>query len=268
MAPRSFWKGYLKLSLVTCPVQMVPATSENEKVRFHTLNAKTGNRVVSQYVDAVSEKPVDEDDEVKGYQRGEDEYVLLEDKEIEAVALESTRTIDIESFVPRDSIEWIWYDKPHYLMPNDPVGEEAFAVIRDAMASTETVGISRLVMYRRERAVMIEPRDKGIVLWTLRYGDEVRPDGDYFANIKDDKPDAELLSMVTKVIEERTAPWSPTMVNDPVQERLLDIIAAKKKGKKREAKAKPVAEEGHSNVINIMEALRKSIGEDAKTKRK
>ncbi|HEY9211674.1 MAG TPA: Ku protein, partial [Ancylobacter sp.] len=148
MAPRSFWKGYLKLSLVTCPVAMVPATSENEKVRFHTLNRKTGNRIVSQYVDAVSEKPVDEDDEVKGYQRGENDYVMLEDDEIDAVALESTRTIDIEMFVPRDSIGWIWYDKPHYLTPNDPVGEEAFSVIRDAMASTRTVGISRLVMYR------------------------------------------------------------------------------------------------------------------------
>ena len=174
MAPRSFWKGYLKLSLVTCPVAMVPATSENEKVRFHTLNSKTGNRVVSQYVDAVSGKSVDEDDEVKGYPRGEDEYVILEDDELEAVALESTRTIDIDMFVSADSIEWIWYDKPHYLTPDDPVGEEAFSVIRDAMELTGTVGVSRLVLYRRERAVMLEPRDRGIVLWTLRYGDEVR----------------------------------------------------------------------------------------------
>ena len=161
MAPRSFWKGYLKLSLVTCPVAMVPATSENEKVRFHTLNSKTGNRVVSQYVDAVSGKSVDEDDEVKGYPRGEDEYVILEDDELEAVALESTRTIDIDMFVSADSIEWIWYDKPHYLTPDDPVGEEAFSVIRDAMESTGTVGVSRLVLYRRERAVMLEPRDRG-----------------------------------------------------------------------------------------------------------
>lgn len=268
MAPRPFWKGYLKLSLVTCPVAMTPATTENEKVRFHTLNAKTGNRVLSQYVDAVSEKTVDEDDEVKGYQRGEDDYVMLEDDEIEAVALESTRTIDIESFVPRDSIEWIWYDKPHYLTPDDPVGEEAFSVIRDAMASTETVGISRLVMYRRERAVMLEPRDKGIVLWTLRYGDEVRDESGYFGDIKDGKPDSKLMTLVKKLIDERTTSWNPKMVNDPVQDRLLDIIAAKKKGRKRPAKAKPAAEEAPSNVINIMDALRKSIGSDAKRKRK
>lgn len=265
MAPRSFWKGYLKLSLVTCPVAMTPAISDEEKVRFHTLNAKTGNRVVSQYVDAVSEKPVDEDDEVKGYERGEDDYVMLEDDELDAVALESTRTIDIESFVPRESIEWIWYDTPHYLTPNDPVGEEAFAVIREAMAATKTVGISRLVMYRRERAVMLEPRDKGIVLWTLRYGEEVRDEQDYFGDIGQEKPDAKLLNLVTTLIDERTAAWNPKMLNDPVQARLLEIIAAKKKGK-RVAKPKPAVEEGASNVINIMDALRKSIGSDAKRK--
>src|SRR6476469_1866305 len=116
MAPRSFWTGYLKLSLVTCPVSMVPATSDSEKVRFHTLNRATGNRVESRYVDAGTEKPVDEDDEVKGYQTGDDQFVMLEDDELESVALESTRTIDIEMFVPADTIEWIWYDKPHYLM--------------------------------------------------------------------------------------------------------------------------------------------------------
>jgi len=264
MAPRSFWKGYLKLSLVTCPVAMVPATTDNEKVRFHTLNRDTGNRIVSQYVDAVTEKPVDEDDEVKGYQRGEEEYVILEDDELEAVALESTRTIDIDMFVPRDSIGWIWYDTPHYLTPDDPVGEEAFSVIRDAMGSTEMVGISRLVMYRRERAVMLEPRGKGIVLWTLRYGDEVRDPDAYFGNVKASKPDAKLIGMVKTLIEDRVKPWDPAMVTDPVQERLLEIIASKKKGQKRPAK--PRAEpETPSNVINIMDALRKSLSSEGKS---
>jgi len=267
VAPRSFWKGYLKLSLVTCPVAMVPATSENEKVRFHTLNRKTGNRIVSQYVDAVSQKPVDEDDEVKGYERGENDYVMLEDDEIEAVALESTRTIDIEMFVPRDSIEWIWYDKPHYLTPNDPVGEEAFSVIRDAMASTKTVGISRLVMYRRERAVMLEPRDNGIVLWTLRYGDEVRPEAEYFRDKSKDKPDSELMGLVTKLIDARTKPWDPAMVNDPVQDRLLEIIASKKKGKKRPAKVE-AAPERTGNVVSIMDALRQSLATEGKGSKK
>ena len=267
MAPRPFWKGYLKLSLVTCPVAMMPATSESEKVRFHTINEKTGNRVVSQYVDAVTAKPVEEDDQVKGYPRGEDDYVLLEDEEIEAVALESARTIDIETFVPADSIDWIWYDRPHYLTPDDPVAEEAFSVIRDAMVSTRTVGISRVVLYRRERAVMLEPRDKGIVLWTLRFGDEVRDPDDYFEQSKD-KVDAAPLKLITRLIDELTQPWDPDMVGDPVQDKLLDMIAAKKKGKKRPAKSTASAEPLPSNVINIMDALKKSIRSEDKTKRR
>jgi DNA end-binding protein Ku len=263
MAPRSFWKGYLKLSLVTCPVAMAPATSESEKVRFHMLNRKTGNRVLSAYVDAISGKPVEEDDEVKGYQRGEKDYVILEDGELEEVQLESARTIDIETFAPADSIEWIWYDKPHYLTPDDPIGEQAFSVIRDAMESTKTVGISRLVLYRRERAVLIKPRDKGIILWTLRYGDEVRDPKDVFGKIADHKVDPKLLALLTALIDERTKKWSPDMVRDPVQSRLLDIIASKKKSGKRPAKSKATAtEERPSNVINIMDALRKSISSE------
>lgn len=265
--PRSFWKGYLKLSLVTCPVAMTPATTEREKLRFHTLNRRTGNRVVSRYLDSVTGKPVKEKDEAKGYPRGEDEHVVLEDDELDAVALESTRTIDIDMFVPADSIEWIWYDTPHYLTPDDTVGEEAFAVIREAMASTGTVGISRLVMYRRERAVMLQPRGKGIVLWTLRYGDEVRPSADYFGDIPEEKPDAKLLKLVTTLIEERSKPWDPAMVGDPVQDKLHDIIAAKKKGRKRPARKKPdeaEAEEAPSNVVNIIDALRKSLSAESK----
>ena len=265
MAPRAFWKGYLKLSLVTCPVAMMQATSEEEKVRFRTLNGKTGNPVVSRYVDAVTGKAVNEDDEVKGYPRGENDYVMLEDEEIEAVALESTRTIDIETFVPRETIAWIWYDTPHYLMPNDTVGEEAFSVIREAMASTGTVGISRLVLYRRERAVMLEPRGKGIVLWTLRYGDEVRDEKDYFSGLDKEKLEAKALSLVKALIKERTKKWDPKMADDPVQDRLLDIIAAKKKGRKRPAKRKappPTA----GNVVNIMDALRRSIKAEGKGK--
>jgi DNA end-binding protein Ku len=263
MATRSFWKGYLKLSLVTCPVAMIPATTENEKVRFHTLNRKSGNRVLSQYVDAVTGKPVDEDDQVKGYQRGEDEYVVLEEEEIDAVGLESTRMIDIGMFVPADSIEWIWYAKPHYLTPDDAVGQEAFSVIRDAMASTSMVGVSRLVMYRRERAVMLEPRGKGIVLWTLRYGDEVRNPDDYFGSIGGAKTDPEPMALVKDLIDERTRRWDPKMVQDPVQDRLLEIIASKKKGAKRLTKAGPRVETP-SNVINIMDALRQSIRSERK----
>ncbi|SCM70686.1 Non-homologous end joining protein Ku [uncultured Pleomorphomonas sp.] len=267
MASYTFWKGYLKLSLVTCPVTMRPATSESDKVRFHVLNAKTGNRVVSRYVDAETGKPVEEDDEVKGYPVDENgKHVLLEDDEIEAVALESTRTIDIDMFVPADSVPWVYYDKPHYLMPSDPVGEEAFAVIREAMASTETVGISRLVLYRRERAVLLEPRGKGIVVWTLRYGDEVRPEKDYFDRIGGDGIEPDSMKLVKELIDKKTLPWDPDMVSDPVQEKLLDLISAKKKKRKRPAKAKAKAEDKPSNVINIMDALRNSVASEKKGK--
>ncbi|WP_018181932.1 Ku protein [Kaistia granuli] len=263
MAPRSFWKGYLKLSLVTCPVAMVPATTDNEKLRFHTLNRATGNRVVSQYVDLETGEAVEDDDQVKGYERGEDEYLMLEDDEIASVALESTRTIDIESFVPSDAIDWIWYDKPHYLVPDDPVGEEAFSVIRDAMAATGTVGISRLVLYRRERAVMLKPRDAGIELWTLHFGDEIREEGAYFEGIEASKPDPKLMQMMQTLIQERTKAWSPALVSDPVQDKLLEIIAAKKKGRKpATAKAQPKSE---GNVVSILDALKRSLAADGKS---
>ncbi|MBN9025117.1 MAG: Ku protein [Rhizobiales bacterium] len=262
MAPRSFWKGYLKLSLVTCPVAMMPATTDNEKVRFHTLNRATGHRVLSQYVDAETGEAVEDDEQVKGYERGEDEYLMPEDDEIASVALESTRTIDIEMFVPADDIGWIWYDKPHYLVPDDPVGEEAFSVIRDAMAATGTVGISRLVLYRRERAVMLKPRENGIELWTLRYGDEIRNEALYFEDVGDAKADPKLTEMMETLIRERTRPWSPALVTDPVQERLLEIIAAKKKGRKPPARKEAPAKEG--NVVSIMDALRRSIASESK----
>lgn len=266
MAPRVFWKGYLKLSLVTCPVTMAPATGEGAKVRFHTLNAHTGNRVVSRYLDAVTGKPVREEDEAKGYPRGEDDYVLLEDDELEAIALDSARTIDIEMFTPADRIGWIWYDRPHYLVPGDRVGEEAFAVIREAMAATGTVGIARLVLYRRERAVMLKPRGAGIVLWTLRFGDEVRDEAAYFAGLDEARPDPALRRLMTRLIAERTRPWDPAMAADPVQDRLLDLIAAKRKGRKRPAKARPAAAPP-GNVVNIMDALRKSLAAEGGGKR-
>jgi DNA end-binding protein Ku len=264
MAPRPFWKGYLKLSLVTCPVTMTPATSETEKVRFHTLNRRTRNRVVSRYVDAESGRPVDEDDLVRGYQRDEKSFVLLEDEELAAVKLESARTIDIESFAPADSVDWIWYDAPYYLTPDDPVGEEAYCVIRDAMRATGMVGVSRLVLNRRERAVLLNARDKGIELWALRFGDEVRDPHEVFAAEPETKLDPALLKLVSRLIEERKKPWSLEMVRDPVQERLIDIINEKKKGAPR-AKVKAEPAPAPSNVINIMDALRRSVAAEGRS---
>ena len=264
VAPRAFWKGYLKLSLVTCRVTMTPAVSESGKVRFHNLNRETQARVLSQYVDAETGETVEDEDQVKGYEKGEGDYVLFEDEEIEDVGLESTRTIDIDTFVPVGSIGWVWYDRPHYLAPDDEVSAEAFAVIREAMAKSETAGIARLVMYRRERAVLLVPKDKGIVVWTLRYGDEVRDAKDYFENVGEEKPTSQHLTMMKKLIDERTEDWKPSMADDPVQDRLLDIIAQRKKGKKIKKRAEPKPDQP-SNVIDIMSALKKSLAAEKKS---
>lgn len=269
-ASRPYWKGYLKLSLVTCPVAMTPATSESEKVRFHTLNGKTGNRVISQYVDSVTGKPVSDEHEAKGYERGENDYVILTNEDLEAVELETVRTIDIDKFVPRESIDWIYLDTPFYLMVNDKIGDEAFAVIRDAMKAQDMVGVSRVVLGRRERVVMLEARDQGIVVWTLRFGDEVRPESEYFTGIEK-KGDAKGISALETVIKKKMAEWSPEMAFDPIQESLIKLIADKKKAKKPSAKTKSKAsqsdDESKSNVVNIMDALKKSVAKELKARK-
>lgn len=260
MPARPYWRGYLKLSLVTCAVTLSPATTQGEKVRFHTLNRKTGGRIHTQYIDAVSGKPVDDDDQTKGYQKAEDDYVILEDDDLDSIQLESARTIDIDQFVAADTVEWVYFDSPYFVVPADEVGEEAFTVIREAMADSDVVGISRLVMGGRERAVMLQPRDKGIVLWTLRFGDEVRDEDDYWKSVKAEQPDAEMLSMVEDIIAQRTTSWSDSMVKDPVQDRLLEIIKSKKSSKPK-SKVTAVEDEAppQSNVIDLMAALKKSL---------
>jgi DNA end-binding protein Ku len=260
MAPTSFWKGYLKFSLVSCPVAMSPVISQRERVRFNTVNAKTGNRVRSRYIDSGTGEPVPDEDQARAYPLENGTMVFIEDEDLEAVALESTRTIDIETFVPRDSIGWIWLDRPHHLVPDGKAGEEAFAVIREAMKVTDTVGISRVVLYRRERAVMVEPCGKGLIAWTLRYGDEVRDPEPYFEGIAEEKLDKEALGLVRKLIEARTTPWSPKMVKDPVQEKILEIIEEKKKQGNVKKVEKPSAGEAErGQVVSIMDALRKSV---------
>jgi DNA end-binding protein Ku len=270
LAVRPYWKGYLKLSLVTCAVTLTPATTQGEKVRFHTINRKTGERIHTQYIDAVSGKAVEDDDQARAYEKGKDDYVILEDEELDAVHLESARTIAIDEFVESDSIEWVYYDSPYFVVPADEVGEEAFIVIREAMADMDVVGISKLVIGGREHAVMLQPWDKGIVLWTLRYGDEVRDEDEYWKSVRAEKPNAKMLSMVESIIEERTTTWSNSMVKDPVQDRLLDIIKAKQapKRKSRAKKAEADVPAPQSNVIDLMEALRKSLNGTPDTKKK
>lgn len=264
MAEGPSWKGYLKLSLVTCPVAMTPATSDREKIRFHTLNRATGNRVRSRYVDAETGEPVEE--EAKGYETEDGNHVVLDDEEIAAAALDSERAIDIETFVPAESIAWVWYDKPYWLAPDGKVGAEAFAVIRDAMAARGVVGISRLVLARRERAVMLQPHDKGLMLWTLRYGGEVRDPAAHFGAGGEEKLDAKLVAMIKALIGERTKRWSEDLVRDPLQQSMIELIEAKRKNGAK-PKLRKGAEAPPSNVVSIMDALKRSL-EAEKTSRK
>lgn len=271
MPVRPYWRGYLKLSLVTCAVTLSPATTSGEKVRFHTINRKTGDRIYTQYVDSVSGKAVDEEKQARAYEKAEDDYVILEDEDLDAVQLESARTIDIDHFVESDTVEWVYFDSPYFVIPADDVGEEAFTVIREAMASKGVVGISSVVLGNRERSVMLQPMDKGIVLWTLRYGEEVRDEDEYWKEVSGSKPDAKMLTMVEKIIADRSTPWSETMVKDPVQDRLLDIIKSKSATKRKAKPKKTQAEESAeapTNVIDLMAALKKSLeGKPASGKR-
>ncbi len=195
MAPRANWKGYLKLSLVSCSVALFPATTTRERVRFNIINRETGNRVRYDVVDAETGKEVPQDDRVKGYKIGRDDYVLLEDEELDEVALESTHTIDIESFVARDEVDEIYLDETYYLVPNDEVSVEAFAVIREAMRSQDLVGLARVVLYRRERILMLQPRGEGIAGTLLRYRNEVRDERDYFDDIPAEKVSKDMLDL-------------------------------------------------------------------------
>ena len=267
MAARANWKGYLKLSLVSCPVQLFPATSAKERVSFHLLNRDTGNRLKRKLVDPETDEAVEAEDQVKGYQIGKNEYVLVEEDEFDAVAIESSHTIDIETFVPRQEVDEAYLDTPYFLTPDGRMAEEAFAVIRDAMREKKVCGIGRVVLYRRERPILLEPRGKGLVATTLRYAYEVRSDEEFFEDIGDGAVPEERLDLATHIIGKKMAHFEPKRFEDRYQEALLAIIDAKRHHKP--VKSAP-AEKKPSNVVSLMDALRKSIaaekGEDGQAK--
>lgn len=262
MARAVYWKGHLKLSLVTAKVSLTPAITQSNKIRFHILNRDTGNRVESRYLDRETHKPVTDRNQVKGYPREDEEgFVLLEEKELEAAALESTRTINIEAFVPAGSIPWIWYDRPHFLKPDDKLSTEAFGVILQAMAERKVVGIARLVLYGREHAVLLEPAGKGIVLWTLRYGETVREPVAEFSG--ETKSKRKTVAAIEKKIADKSRDWRPAMVKDPLQKKIQALLedSGKATRKKTPARAKDAPK---GNVINITDALRKSLQAEKK----
>jgi DNA end-binding protein Ku len=255
MAARASWKGYLKLSLVSCAVQLYPASTAKERVSFHMLNRETGHRLKRLLVDSETGDPVESENQIKGYEIGKRQYIQIEDEEIESVAIESSHTIDIESFVPRAEIDETYLDSPYYLAPDGKVAEEAFAVIRDAMREKNVVGLGRVVLYRRERIVMLEPREKGLVAITLRYPYEVRADDEVFDHIPEVKVDDDTLDLATHIIERKLTHFDPSRFEDRYQNALLEIIKAKAANKPAPKLEAPKP----SNVVNLMDALRKSI---------
>jgi DNA end-binding protein Ku len=258
MPPRSNWKGYLKLSLVSCPVALFSAASATEKVAFHMLNAETGNRLKQQYVDAETGDIVERDERVKGYEVAKDDYVTVTDEELDKVEIESSHTIDIQSFAARTDIDPVYFDNFYYIAPDDAVGAEAFAVIREAMRARDVVGIGRVVLYGRERMMMLEPRDKGILATSLRYAYEVRGDKAYFDEIPEVEIGKEMLDLALHIIDSKMGKFDPASFKDAYQEAVVDLIRAKRAG--RPAPAPRTA--APSNVINLMDALRRSLGPD------
>ena len=252
---RSSWKGYLKLSLVSCAVALYNATSASERVSFNTLNRKTGNRLRQQMLDSVTEEPVDPSDRVKGYQVSKGQYVMVEDEDLEALKIESTKLIEIEAFVPEAEVDQIYLDSPYYLAPDDRVAEEAFAVIRDAMAAKQVVGIGRVVLQRRERMLMLAPRGKGILATTLRYPYEVRQDAEYFSDIADVKLPDDMMSIAEVIIERKSGHFQPEKFTDRYEEAVVSMLRAKQAGQTFAVPETPAP----SKVVNIMDALKRSL---------
>jgi DNA end-binding protein Ku len=254
MAPRPNWKGFLKLSLVSCSVALYTATSTSQRVSFNIINKKTGNRIRYDVVDAETGEEVEKEDRVKGYKVEGNEYLLLEDEELENVALESTHTIEIEEFVPVADVDRIYLDESYYIVPQDDVAQEAFAVIREAMRKEELAGLARVVIYRREHLLLLRPRGKGLLATTLRYKNEVRDEDDYFDEIPNVKVSADMLKLATHILDTKKGKFDPAKFEDRYEDALKELIKAKRAGKKP-----PTVEEPKpSNVVNLMDALRRS----------
>ena len=258
MAPRPYWKGYLKLSLVSCPIALHSATSSSERVSFRQINKKTGNRLRQQLVDEVTREPVESEDKARGYEYAKNSYVMVEDEELDAVAVESNHTIEIDTFVPRAQIDERYLDSPYYIIPNDKVGQEAFAVIREAMRDKGMAALARVVLAKRERVVMLQPWDKGIMATTLRYPYELRDAKDYFEEIPDLKVAPEMLKLAEHILETKAADFDPSQFVDHYEQAVVDMLKRKEAGQPATVERPAAAPE---NVINLMDALRRSLAE-------
>jgi DNA end-binding protein Ku len=261
MATRPTWQGHLRLSLVTCPVALYTATSATGEVHFNLLHKQTHNRIRMIPTDPET-GPVERADLVKGFEVDKGRYVILTDDEVKAVRLESTRTLDIERFVDSSAIDRLYWNDPYFMTPDGPMAAEAFGVIREAMAKADKVALGRVVLHQRERLMALEPRGKGIVAYSLRTYDEVRQPAEYFDPIPEVKPNAQMIEIAQKIIEQQEGPFDATQFNDRYEDALKALIKEKQKGHK----VAQVEEPKEAEVIDLMEALRRSLGQAPEAK--
>jgi len=266
MAPRAYWKGSLKLSLVSCPVALYPASTSAEKTRFHMINTETGNRLKQQMVDSETGDVVESDQKGRGYELRKGEYVEVEKEELEAVQIESNHTIDIDSFVPSDEIDKRYLNNPYYIVPDGKAGVDAFAVIRDAMKDQDRVALARIVLTNREHVIAIEPLGKGLVGTTLRYPYELRDEDAYFDDIKNPRISKDMVELAGHILDTKAAHFDPSKFKDEYENALKALVRRKASGKPLKAAPR---EEKPSNVINLMDALKQSLkGGKGATKRR
>ena len=256
MLPRAYWKGSLKLSLVTCPVALYPASTTVERTRFHMINTETGNRLKQQMVDSETGEVVEKEQKGRGYEVSKGEYVQIEKEELEAVQLESNHTIDIDNFVPRDEIDRRYLDSPYYMVPDGNAGIDAFAVIRDAMKDQDRVALARVVLSNRERIVAIEPLGKGLIATTLRYAYEVRNEEDFFADIKTPKISKDMVELAAHILDSKAANFDASKFEDEYENALKAMVKQKASGKTIKSAEKPAKAD---NVISLMDALKQSM---------
>jgi DNA end-binding protein Ku len=264
MAVRAYWKGSLKLSLVSCPVLLYPASTSVEKTRFHMINKETGNRLKQQMVDAETGDVVESDQKGRGYELKKGEYVEIEKEELEAVQIESNHTIDIDSFVPSDEIDKRYLNHPYYIAPDGKAGIDAFAVIRDAMKDQDRVALARIVLTNREHIIAIEPLGKGLLGTTLRYPYELRDEGEYFDDIRNPKISKDMIELASHILDTKAAHFDPSKFEDEYEVALKTLVRRKAAGKPVKAAER---EEKPDNVISLMDALQQSLKGKASAKR-
>ncbi|MEI5668450.1 Ku protein [Bosea sp. CCNWLW174] len=254
MAPRAVWKGVLKIAEVTCPVSLYTAASTSERISFHTLNRKTGNRVHRQFIDEVSGKPVETEDQVKGYDKGNGDYVILEPEEIAAAIPESDKTLTVETFLPCDEIDDIFFDKPYYVAPSSPVASEAFALIREGMKRQKSAALARTVIFRRMRSILIRPHGEGLIATTLNFDYEVRSAEDAFSDVPTIKIDDEMLQLAEHIIKTKAGEFDPKEFDDRYDSALAELVQAKIEGRKIKPQKRPEP----TKVVSLLDALRES----------